>query len=129
MKKKDIEHFRDLQAYQLAFASAMKIYHISKSFPEEEKFSLVSQIRRSSRSVCSNLAEAWKKRKYMAVFKNKLTDSLQEASETQVWLEFSLACDFIDKELFAELDAEYEVIMAKINTMHKKAHTFCFGET
>ncbi len=126
MKKKDIEHFRDLDVYQRAFTAAMKIYEMTKSFPDEEKYSLVSQIRRSSRSVCSNLAEAWKKRKYIAVFKNKLTDSMQEASETQSWFDFCLACKFINKELFSELDEEYEKIISKLNSMEKKAEKFCF---
>jgi four helix bundle protein len=126
MKKKDIEHFRDLDVYQRAFTAAMKIYEMTKSFPDEEKYSLVSQIRRSSRSVCSNLAEAWKKRKYIAVFKNKLTDSMQEASETQSWFDFCLACEFINKDLFSEIDEEYEEIISMLNSMEKKAEKFCF---
>ncbi len=80
--KKEIRHFRDLEVYQRAFKLAMRIFDITKEFPKEEKFSLVDQIRRSSRSVCSNIAEAWRKRKYSAMFKNKLTDAMQEASET-----------------------------------------------
>ena len=86
----------------------------------------MDQIRRSSRAVCSNLAEAWRKRKYEAVFKNKLTDSMQEASETQTWLEFSLACRYITKGLFEELDSEYEGIILMINAMEKNAQKFCF---
>ncbi|MFA5806302.1 MAG: four helix bundle protein [Melioribacteraceae bacterium] len=78
-RKKDLKHFRDLDVYQKAFELAMKIFEITKSFPSEEKYSLVDQIRRSSRSVCSNLAEGWRKRKYKAVFVNKLTDAMQEA--------------------------------------------------
>jgi four helix bundle protein len=70
-----IQHFRELEVYRMAFDAAMKIFEITKGFPNDEKYSLVDQIRRSSRSVCSNLAEAWRKRKYVAVFKNKLTDS------------------------------------------------------
>ena len=81
-RKRDLRHFRDLEVYQKAFKAAMRIYEITKSFPIEERYSLVDQIRRSSRAVCSNLAEAWRKRKYEAVFRNKLTDSMQEASET-----------------------------------------------
>ena len=72
-RKREIKHFRDLEVYQRAFKAAMQIYEIAKSFPNEERYSLVDQIRRSSRAVCSNLAEAWRKRKYEAVFKNKLT--------------------------------------------------------
>ena len=75
-RKKEIKHFRDLEVYQKAFQMAMKIFEITKAFPVEERYSLVDQIRRSSRSICSNLAEAWRKRKYIAVFKNKLTDAM-----------------------------------------------------
>ena len=125
-RKKTLRHYRDLEVYQKAFKASMRIYEISKAFPVEEKYSLTDQIRRSSRSVCSNLAEAWRKRKYTAVFKNKLTDSMQEASETQSWLEFSLACKYIEKTVFDELDDEYEGIISMINSMEKNAHKFCF---
>ena len=125
-RKKTLKHFRDLEVYQKAFKAAMRIYEITKSFPADEKYSLVDQIRRSSRAVCSNLAEAWRKRKYEAVFKNKLTDSMQEASETQSWLEFSLACKYIEKRVFEDLDTEYEGIILMINAMEKNAQKFCF---
>ena len=125
-RKRDLKHFRDLQVYQKAFEAAMRIYEITKFFPADEKYSLVDQIRRSSRAVCSNLAEAWRKRKFQAVFKNKLTDSMQEASETQCWLEFSFACKYIEKVVFDELDKEYEGIISMINAMEKNAQKFCF---
>lgn len=125
-RKKDLKHFRDLEVYQCAFQSAMKIFGITKSFPNDEKYSLVDQIRRSSRSVCANLAEGWRKRKYKAVFINKITDSMQEASETQSWLEFSLACKYIDEKIFNELDTEYEKIVAMLNSMEMNADKFCF---
>jgi four helix bundle protein len=105
-----------LEVYQKAFKAAMRIYEITRAFPAEEKYSLVDQIRKASRSVCSSLAEAWRKRKYEAVFKNKLTDSMQEASETQCWLEFSLACKYIERAVFDELDAGYEGIISMINS-------------
>ncbi len=111
-RRKDIKHFRDLKVYRRAFAAAMEIFQITKSFPAEEKYSLVDQIRRASRSVCANLAEGWRKRKYIAVFKNKVTDSMQEASETQCWLEFSLACGYIQRSLFDKLDNEYEQLIS-----------------
>ena len=72
----NIRHFRDLEVYRRSFDAAMNIFHMTKEFPSEEKFSLVDQIRRSSRSVCANLAEGWRKRRYLAVFKNKITDSM-----------------------------------------------------
>jgi four helix bundle protein len=125
-KKKVIKHFRDLDVYQKAFRTAMRIHEITKAFPAEEKYSLVDQIRKASRSVCSSLAEAWRKRKYEAVFKNKLTDAMQEASETQCWLEFSLACKYIERPVFDELDIEYEGIISINNSMEKNAHKFCF---
>jgi four helix bundle protein len=125
-KRKVIKHFRDLDVYQLAFVCAMKIFTITKSFPLEERYSMVDQIRRSSRSVCSNLAEGWRKRSYEAVFKNKLTDSMQEASETQCRLEFANACSYITQDQFREFDKEYERIIAMLNGMEKHSKKFCF---
>ena len=125
-RKKTIRHFRDLEVYQRAFAAAMEIFQITKQFPANEKYSLVDQIRRSSRSVCSCIAEAWRKRKYTAVFTNKLTDAMQEGSETQCWLEFSDFCGYINKEVFNRLDIEYEHIVGMLMAMEKKAETFCY---
>lgn len=104
----------------------MEIFEITKTFPIDEKYSLVDQIRRSSRSVCANIAEGWRKRKYKAVFVNKLTDSMQEASETQTWLEFSLACNYIKSNTFERLDSEYEIIIKMLNSMEINADKFCF---
>ena len=126
MKAKDIKYFRDLEVYKRAFDAAMRIYEITKFFPIEERYLLIDQMRRSSRSVCSNLAEAWRKRQYNAVFKNKLTDSMQEASETLSWLEFSFACKYIQNNVFKELDKDYEDILAMLNSMEKNADKFCF---
>lgn len=125
-RNKTLRHFRDLEVYQKAFNVAMRIYVLTKSFPSEEKYSLTDQIRRSSRSVCSNISEAWRKRKYKAVFKNKMTDAMQEASETQTWLDFCLACSYIDEKLHKELDNEYEQIISMLNSMERKADSFCF---
>ena len=121
-----IKNARDLAVYKLAFEAAMEIFHFTKKFPQEEKYSLVDQIRRSSRSVCSNLAEAWRKRRYIAVFKNKLTDAMQEASETQTWLEFCHACGYINSNALDDLDQKYEHILAMLNSMEMKADSFCF---
>ena len=125
-KNKEINHFRDLIVYRRAFKAAMAIFQLTKEFPSEERYSLVDQIRRASRSVCSNLSEAWRKRRYIAVFKNKVTDSMQEASETQCWLEFSLACEYVEQVTFENLDGEYEEIIAMLNSMENKAQKFCF---
>jgi len=127
-KRKSITHFRDLDVYHKSFSSAMKIFEITKKFPSEERFSLVDQIKRSSRSVCANLAEAWRKRRYPAVFKNKLTDTMQEASETQCWLEFCSACAYLESSIYQELDAEYENIIGMLSAMEKMTHKFCYGK-
>ena len=120
-----INSVRDLEVYKLAFETAMEIFKISKSFPKEEKYSLTDQIRRSSRSVCSNLAEGWRKRRYKAVFLNKLSDAAQEAAETQTWLEFALRCSYIDRVIFDRLDDKYEHIFAMLISMERKADMFC----
>ena len=120
-----IKSVRELKVYRKAFDSAMEIFELTKKFPKEETYSLTDQIRRASRSVCSNLSEGWRKRRYKAVFLNKLTDSGQEAAETQTWLEFSLRCKYIDEDTFQRLDDSYEHIFAMLNTMEKKADTFC----
>jgi four helix bundle protein len=125
-RKKSIRHFRDLEVYRRAFDAAMQIFEVTKKFPSEERFSMVDQIRRSSRSVCANLAEGWRKRRYLAVFKNKITDSMQEASETQCWLEFCLACRYIKQDVFDKLDNEYEQLIAMLNSMEMNAAKFCY---
>ena len=126
MAEKKIRHFRDLLVYQRALKAAMTIFQLTKKFPVEERFSLVDQIRRASRSVCTNIAEGWRKRRYEAVFRNKMTDSMQEASETQCWLEFSLACEHINQATFDELDAEYEEIIGMLSSMERKSKKFCY---
>jgi len=122
---KRISSVRELDVYRLAFDTAMEIFEISKTFPVEEKYSLTDQIRRSSRSVCTNLSEGWRKRRYKAVFINKLSDAEQEAAETQTWLEFAWKCNYIDKEIFQRLDEKYEHIFAMFITMERKADAFC----
>ena len=125
-RKERIRHFRELVVYRRGFDAAMEIFQVTKGFPAEERYSLVDQIRRCSRSVCSNLAEGWRKRRYPAVFKNKITDSMMEASETQCWLEFALACEYIDQKTFDQLDDEYEQIIAMLNSMEMNAEKFCY---
>lgn len=125
-RRKDLRHFRDLEVYRHSFHAAMSIFQMSKAFLHEERYSLVDQIRRSSRSVCANLAEGWRKRRYLAVFKNKITDSMMEASETQCWLEFCLACQYIKQSEFDKLDNDYEKIIAMLNSMEFNASKFCY---
>lgn len=122
---KRISSVRELEVYELAFTTAMEIFEVSKGFPKEETYSLTDQVRKSSRSVCTNLAEAWRKRKYKAVFTNKLSDAAQEAAETQTWLEFALACRYIDQKTFKRLDDRYEHIFAMLFTMQEKVESFC----
>src|SRR5213595_3864836 len=93
-----IQRHRDLEVYCKAFGVAMEIFELSKVFPKEELYSLTDQIRRSSRSVCANLAEAWRKRRYEAAFVSKLSDSETEAAETQVWIEFAVKCGYADRD-------------------------------
>jgi four helix bundle protein len=103
-----------LEVYQKAFKAAMMIFDLSKSFPREETYSLTDQVRRSSRSVCANLAEAWRKRRYEAAFNSKLSDSESEAAETQVWLQFAVRCNYLERDPAADL---YEVYEAVIRTL------------
>jgi hypothetical protein len=134
-KTNKIRSVRDLNVYKKAFDTAMEIFEISKSFPKEEKYSLTDQIRRSSRQYAcpvdrrslrdANLAEGWRKRRYKPVFINKLSDSIAEAAESQTWLEFALACKYVDKDKFDQLDEKYEHIFAMLHTMENKADSFC----
>ena len=124
-KTKRIRSVRELEVYKLTLDTAMEIFEISKSFPKEETYSLTDQVRKSSRSVCTSLAEGWRKRRYKAMFINKLSDAAQEAAETQTWLEFALACKYIDKGIFEKLDEKYEHIFAMLFTMEQKTDSFC----
>ena len=108
---------KDLRVYQASFQAAMAIYQLSKSFPSEEKFSLTDQIRRSSRSVCANLAEAFRKRRYPKNFVSKLSDCEAEAAETHVWLDFALACDYVTIEEYEKLYKEYDMILGMLVRM------------
>jgi len=112
-----IRTHRDLKVYQLSFASGMEVFDMTKTFPKEEKYSLTDQIRRSSRSVSGNLAEAFRKRRYPKAFIAKLSDSEGEAAETQVWLDYALACKYIDLKLHNDLNDKYDHIIAMIVRM------------
>lgn len=116
--------FKELLAYQKAFNLAMEIYKISKNFPKEEKYSLTDQIRRSSRSVCSNMAEAYRKRKYIKHFTSKLTDCDGENSETIVWLDFALECEYIANEIHSNLSKKSEEVGKLINYMINNPEKF-----
>lgn len=112
-----IRTHKDLKVYQLSFEAGMEIFKISKSFPKEEIYSLTDQIRRSSRSVSGNLAEAWRKRRYPKAFTAKLSDAEGEAAETQVWLDYALACGYMDSEVHTVLYKKCDYILGMIVKM------------
>jgi four helix bundle protein len=119
-----IKNYGELRVYRSAFEAAMRIFEISKSFPREERYSLIDQVRRSSRSVCTNIAEAWRKRRYEAHFVSKLSDAESEAEETRVWLAFALSCKYADAETVADLDVIYDRILAQLVTMISSAQNW-----
>ncbi len=109
-----IKTHRDLEVYSKAFDAAMELFEISKSFPKEETYSLTDQVRRSSRSVCANLAEDWRKRRYEAAFIAKLSDCEAEAAETQTWIEFAVKSEYIDREVGSKLYKTYDEVIATL---------------
>ncbi len=116
--------FKDLDVYSISYQTALEIFQISKSFPKEETYALTDQIRRSSRSVCANLAEAYRKRIYPKHFISKLTDADAECSETLVWLDFSLDSGYINKAAYIELKNKYDKIGRMIGSMIMKSEKF-----
>ncbi len=120
-----IKNHRELDVFKLSFKYAMEIFRISKSFPKEETYSLTDQIRRSSRSVSANIAEAFRKRRYVKFFVSKLTDCEGEAAETQVWLDYALECNYIDKETHHNLDKEYDRILGMLVNMILASDKWC----
>ena len=123
MKEKIISH-RDLEVYKKAFEAAMRIFELSRRFPKEETYSLTDQVRRSSRAVCANLAEAWRKRRYKAAFISKLSDVEAEAAETQVWIEFAVRSDYLSTEEGRQLYQEYNAILKTLVGMIGHADTW-----
>ncbi|WP_299580633.1 four helix bundle protein [uncultured Sunxiuqinia sp.] len=114
-----IKTHRDLKVYTKSFEAAMRIFVLSKSFPKEEAYSLTDQIRRSSRSVSSNISEAFRRRKYPKSFTNKLNESEAEAAETQNWLDFAVACSYISQDDHETLNQEYENIIGMLVNMQR----------
>lgn len=117
--------YRDLKVFKLSYKLALEIHDLTKTFPVEEKYSLVDQIRRSSRSVPANLAEAWKKRRYEKLFISKLIDCSGEAGETEVWLDFSFDLRYLEKSMYKELLNQYEEVNKMPYGMIDKADKFC----
>jgi four helix bundle protein len=123
MSVKIIRH-QDLDVYRKAFDASMQIFELSKDFPKEETYSLTDQICRSSRSVCANIAEAWRKRRYQAAFISKLNDCEAEAAETQTWLEFAVRCQYIEPEVGRALFKIYDEIISILVTMIKNSDSW-----
>lgn len=107
----------ELDVYKATFAAAMQIFELSKQFPKEERYSLTDQVRRASRSVAANLAEAWRKRRYPAAFVSKLTDCESEAAETEVWIQFAVECGYLDRTAAKPLYKEYERVIGMLVRM------------
>lgn len=112
-----INSFRELRVYQASIEASMKIFEITKTFPKEELYAMSNQMRRASRSVCANIGEAWRRRRYKAAFIAKLNDSETEATESQVWLELALRSGYITHEFNEEMFMEYESIIAQLVVM------------
>jgi four helix bundle protein len=120
-----VKHSKELRVYKQGFAAASRIYELSKHWPKEERYSLTDQVRRSSRSVCANIAEAWRKRRYPAHFVSKLSDSDSEAAESEVWLDFALDCGYIDRQVHDELYDTYENVIGGLVNMMANPDAWC----
>lgn len=116
MGKKIVSH-TELEVYRKAFDAAMRIFELTRQFPKEETYSLTDQIRRSSRSICANLGEAGRKRRYEAAFVSKLSDAESEAAETQVWIEFAVKCGYADRDSAMPLYQAYDEVLRMLVSM------------
>jgi len=116
-RKMKIESYKDLDVFQRAINLAMDIFERTKQFPKEEQYSLTDQVRRSSRSICANTSEAWRKRRYKAAFVSKLSDAETEACETQVWIELARRCKYLTDTVATCLDEECDHIIAQLVRM------------
>jgi four helix bundle protein len=119
--KEKINTYKDLRVYNNAMEAAMKIFELTKSFPPEEKYSLTDQMRRASRTVCSTIGEAWRKRIDQSAFTSRLNDSESVACESQVWVEFSRKCGYLKDEVCDELDSAYDQILGQLFKMIKES--------
>jgi four helix bundle protein len=109
--------YKDLRVFQNAMEAAMKVYDLTKKFPAEEKHALTAQLRMATRSVCTGLSEAWRKRRDKESFIAKLNDSECKACESQVWIEFARKCHYLDEDICDDLDAAYDLIMGQLSKM------------
>jgi len=117
--------FRELRVYQAARDAALSVFIVTKTFPREERYALIDQVRRSSRAVKAMIAEAWARRRYKAAFVNKIDEALGEANETQSWLDDALDNEYLSKEDFQELDDRYQAIGGMLSRMIDRADDFC----
>ena len=124
-----IKSHKDLRVYQAAIDAAMRIFEITKRFPVEERYSMTDQMRRSSRSVCSNIGEAWRKRRYPAHFKSKLSDSEGESEETRVWLDLAFRCKYITEAAALDLDQTYDGILGQLVRMIDHPEQWTLGRS
>ena len=120
-----VADYKDLRVYHLAFETAMQVFELTKGFPREERYALTDQVRRSSRSVCSNIAEAWRKRQYEAAFASKLSDADAEAAETESQLDFGFRCGYLKPDQHAKLKDAYDHICRQLATMIRDAPSRC----
>ena len=124
-----IKSFKELDVWRNAMDAAMLIFKLTRAFPAEERYSMTDQIRRSSRSVAANIAEAWRRRRYRAAFLNKLNESECEAAETQTWVEFALRCGYIDRDFSEQLSENYDRIIGQLVKMAVQADKWVIAES
>ncbi|MEO0984877.1 MAG: four helix bundle protein [Cyanobacteria bacterium J06639_14] len=129
MNKRFVRQHQDLEVYQVAFDGAMQIFEASKQFPKEERYSLTDQVRRSSRSVCANLAEAWRKCLYEAAFIAKLIDCAAEASETQTWIAFAVQCQYLHADTGKAVHQNYDRILGMLTIMIRNPKKWLLHQT
>ena len=127
VRRREYKGYKDLKVYQLSYQLALDIHAITKEFPKEERYSLTDQIRKSSRSVPTNLAEAWKKRRYEKAFVSKVVDCSGEAAETEVWLDFSKDFGYINDDQHRDLTERYEEVNRMLHGMIDRPHKFCLS--
>ena len=127
MGDKIVSH-HDLEVYRKGFQTAMRIFQRSKQFPKEEVYSLTNQMRRSSRSVCANISEAWQKRRYAAAFVSKLNDAETEGAETQVWLEMAVACGYLGADEGRDLYTAYNEVLSMLVHMINHPQDWVIGQ-
>ena len=123
-RRRQINSHRDPDVFNLGYTLAMEAFRLTARFPKEERYALTDQMRRSSRSVCSNIVEGFAKRRYEAVFKNALNDSLGESEETKLWLDFALDCSYIQPEEHKRLTIGYGQVSAMLWTLMTKWESF-----